>query len=72
MSWHLAQSEESEAQTRRWLKGSLDKAESVIALQAEELATLNKTHAEDMKEAKEEINALKAEIASMNRSSATM
>jgi len=72
VTWHLAQSEESEAQTRRWLQSALNKAEVTMQTQGQELKKLKQTHAAETEGLKDEVKALKDEIVSMNRVNKTM
>jgi len=72
VEWHLAQSEESEAQTRRWLQGALNKAEQVIETQGGEIQRMIKQHAQDKQDLQDEVDALKEQILSTNRTNKTM
>lgn len=72
VTWHLAQSEESEGQTRRWLQGALINAEKVMEQQAQEIKRLQERYTEDTGNLKGEVAALKEQMLSTNRTNKTM
>lgn len=72
VQWHLAQSEESEEHTRYWLQGALNKAEEVMQLQSDELATLRAQYTADTTTLKNEIEALKEQAQCEARKNTTM
>jgi chromosome segregation ATPase len=72
VEWHLHESEESEARTRRWLEKALQKTETVIATQAEEIVRLKEMHRADTEELQTKLTLAQNELASTLQSNEIM
>jgi len=72
VEWHLSEAEESEARSRRWLERALQKAEDVMATQAEEIERIKEMHRSDTEELQIKLTLTQSELTSTLQSGEIM